>query len=109
MMYVSANEKAVSLNLHRYTKVLTLMDIMREFLAFRCESVERRAAHELAKVGGDLGGGCCNLISSSLVPRLTLDGPSLYFSAVQSSVGRPTSFEKRPACPVTVTQTDLNP
>ena len=33
-MYVSANEKAVSLNLHRYTKVLTLMDIMREFPAF---------------------------------------------------------------------------
>ena len=34
----------------REPKVLTLLDIMREFLHFRCESVERRARHELAKV-----------------------------------------------------------
>ena len=33
----------------REPKVLTLLDIMREFLAFRCESVERRARHELDK------------------------------------------------------------
>ena len=33
----------------REPKVLTLMEIMREFLAFRCESIERRARHELAK------------------------------------------------------------
>lgn len=35
----------------REPKVLTLMDIMHEFLDFRCDTVERRARHELAKVG----------------------------------------------------------
>lgn len=35
----------------REPRVLTLLDIMREFLEFRCDSVERRARHELDKVG----------------------------------------------------------
>jgi DNA gyrase subunit A len=38
----------------REPKVLTLMDIMREFLEFRCESIERRARHELSKASSRL-------------------------------------------------------
>ena len=38
----------------REPKILSLMDIMREFLAFRCESIERRARHELQKASSRL-------------------------------------------------------
>ena len=38
----------------REPKVLSLMEIMREFLAFRCDAVERRARHELQKASGRL-------------------------------------------------------
>ena len=38
----------------REPKVLSLMEIMREFLEFRCDAVERRARHELQKASGRL-------------------------------------------------------
>ena len=38
----------------REPKVLSLMEIMREFLAFRCDAVERRARYELQKASGRL-------------------------------------------------------